>query len=81
MSAEKAGEQVFTNIDKVLTEKIIFRCKENSKESEPSPEQTVNENYTAKKLQLFISIKWLAAAAGFVLLIALIFLRKSGKSA
>ena len=80
MSTEKAGEPVFTNIDKILAEKIISRSIENSKESEPAQRQAANEGYTAKP-QPSVSIKWLMIAAGFALFIVLMFSRKSGKNA
>jgi type VI protein secretion system component VasF len=80
MSTEKTGEQVFTNIDKVLAEKIISRSKENSKESEPAPKQSVNKNHTAEP-QSSVSRKWLMIAAGCVLLIVLMSLRKGSKNA
>ena len=80
MNTEKAGEPVFTNIDKVLAEKIISRCKENSKESEPRSRRSVNENH-APKPQVSASIKWIAAAAAFVLLIIFTLSRKSDKNA
>jgi hypothetical protein len=35
MSNERAGDQVFTNIDQLLAEKIISRSKENSGAAEP----------------------------------------------
>jgi hypothetical protein len=35
MSNERAGDQVFTNIDRVLAEKIISRSRENSGAAEP----------------------------------------------
>jgi len=80
MSIEKAGEPVFTNIDKVLTEKIISRSKENCKESEPVSKQVFNDN-NAVSPKLSVSIKWLAAAVGFALLVVLIFSRKNSKDA
>ena len=80
MSAEKAGEQVFTNIDKVLTEKIISRSKENSRESEPAPKQVFGDS-NADSPRSSVSIKWLAVAVGIVLLVVLIFSRKSSKNA
>ncbi|MCL2689510.1 MAG: hypothetical protein FWE57_06650 [Chitinispirillia bacterium] len=83
MGIEKAGEPVFTNIDKVLTEKIISRSKENSRESEPVSKQVVNENNTVKPVRLKSSspIKWAAIAAGFALLVVLILSRKNSKDA
>ena len=78
MNTEKSGEPVFTNIDKVLTEKIISRCKENSKESEPTSKQAVNESHTVHSSA---PIKWIAVASAFVLLIIFMLSRKSGKNA
>jgi len=80
MSIEKAGEPVFTNIDKVLTEKIISRSKENSRESEPASKQVFDDSNTVSP-QSSVSIKWLAVIAGIALLVVLMLSRKNGKNA
>jgi len=36
MSSERAGDRVFTNIDRALAEKIVARSKENSKTAAPA---------------------------------------------
>ncbi|MDR0305948.1 MAG: hypothetical protein LBI42_03815 [Chitinispirillales bacterium] len=79
MDTEKTGEPVFTNIDKILAEKIISRSKENSRESTPNEKQTVNETYTVDEPRASIPIKWLIAAAAITLLVIVTFLRKSKK--
>ena len=84
MDTEKAGEPVFTNIDNVLTEKIISRSKENSKEPASEAEQMADEqtvSHNTGQPRSSVPVKWLAIVTILTLLLILSLLRGNSKNA